>query len=72
MKKKIKDLTRKQIFEAIYNNSETSIADDNCQFCKYCDTNCKFACNVEYETCIDYEEIIDIVGEEEVEVEEDE
>lgn len=71
MKKKIKDLTRKQIFEAIFNDSQTSVGDNNCQFCKYFDKSCKIACNVEYETCIDYRQIIAEVGEEEVEVEDE-
>lgn len=75
MKKKIKDLTKKQIYEAIYNNGKTSVGDDNCQFCKYCNlsgTTCEIRCKKEYETCIDYKKIIEVVGEEEIEVEDDE
>lgn len=30
MKKKVKDCTKKQIFEAIYNESQTSIGNNNC------------------------------------------
>ena len=75
MKKKIKDLTNKKIYKEIYCNGKTSIGDDNCQFCKYKNfsgTTCEIRCSKEYETCIDYKKIIDIVGNEEIEVEDDE
>lgn len=72
MKKKVKDCTKKQIFEAIYNESQTSIANNNCDYCKYCDTGCGIICNKKYESCIDYTSIIIDVGEEEIEVKEDE
>ena len=72
MKKKIKDLTKKQIYEEIYNNGKTSVGDENCQFCKYCDlTTCGICCTKEYETCIDYKKIIEIVGDEEIEIDEE-
>ena len=74
MKKKVKDCTKNQIFEAIYNKSQTSIGDSNCVFCEYCDfeTNCHIRCNNEYLSCIDFKSIIDEVGDEEIEVVEDE
>ena len=73
MKKKIKDLTKKQIYEAIYDYGKTSVGDDNCQFCKYVKLGCfcNIVCKKEYETCINYEEIIKEVGDEEIEVEND-
>jgi hypothetical protein len=71
-KKKIKDCTEKQIFEAIYIKSQTSIGDDSCKYCKYYDDSCEIRCNEEYESCIDFKDIIEDVGEEEIEVEEDE
>lgn len=72
MKKKIKDLTIKQIYEEIYGNGKTSVGDENCQFCKYCNlTNCEIFCTKEYETCIDYKKIIEIVGDEEIEIDEE-
>lgn len=75
MKKKVKDCTKKQIFEAIYNESQTSIGDNNCEFCEYHNlnsygTNCHIRCNNEYLSCIDFKSIIDEVGEEEIEVDE--
>ena len=73
MKKKVKDLTKRQIYEAIYELDKTSVARNNCRFCKYNDLKwCEICCVNEYETCIDYESIIDIVGNEEIEVELDE
>ena len=73
MKKKIKDLTKRQIFKAIFCDDKTSVYNDNCRFCKYLNLGCacKIACNKEYETCIDYQQIIKEVGDEEIEVEED-
>lgn len=76
MKKKVKDCTKKQIFEAIYNESQTNIANNNCEYCKYHNINsyginCGMICNKKYESCIDYTSIIEDVGEEEIEVEED-
>ena len=72
MKKKIKDLTKKQIFKEIYCNGKSIVGDDNCQFCKYKNPYCNLKCDTEYETCIDYKQIIKVVGNEEIEVEEDE
>lgn len=73
MKKKIKDCTKEQIYKTIYKKGKTSVARNNCHFCKYYDLGlgCKFVCENEYETCIDYESIINLVGDEEIEVEED-
>lgn len=71
MEKQVKDCTKKQIFEAIYNKSQTSIGDDNCKYCKYCNTSCGIRCDKEYEICIDFKDIIEDVGEEEIEVKED-
>ena len=70
MKKKIKDLSKKQIFEAIYRKNQSSVCDDNCQFCIYEKLGfaCEIACKKEYETCIDYHKIIEVVGNEEIEV----
>lgn len=71
---KIKDCTKKQIYEAIYDYEKTSVGTENCQFCKYKSLGifCDKICKKEYETCIDYESIIDIVGDEEIEVEDSE
>lgn len=72
MKKKIKDCTKKQIYEAIYDYEKPSVGTDSCQFCKYNQMKwCENVCKKEYETCIDYESIIDVVGDEEIEVEDD-
>ncbi|MBR6515874.1 MAG: hypothetical protein IKT40_03345 [Bacilli bacterium] len=76
MKKKVKDCTKNQIFEAIYNESQTSISDNNCEYCKYHNTNsygtiCDIRCDEEYESCIDFKGIIKDVGEEEIEVEDE-
>lgn len=73
MKKRVKDLTKRQIFEAIYCDEKTSVCNDNCRFCKYCNKSfCQVYCNSEWETCIDYQQIIKEVGDEEIEVEENE
>ena len=76
MLKKIKDCSKKEIFEAIYNKSQTSIGDNNCEYCKYHNinsygTDCDIRCNKEYESCIDFKSIIEDIGEEEIEVEDD-
>lgn len=72
MKKQVKDCSKKEIFDAIYNDGQTSIGDDNCLFCKYHNysTHCNIRCNQEFENCINFEEIIQEVGNEEIEVEE--
>lgn len=73
MKKKIKDCSKKELFNAIFNDGQTSIGDDNCKFCRFHNANnCLISCKEKYETCIDYDEIIEIVGEEEIEVEDNE
>lgn len=71
MKKKVKDCTKEEIFNAIFNDGQTSVGDDNCKFCVYNDSCaiCAIYCDDEYETCIDFEEIKRLVGEEEIEVE---
>ena len=71
MIKKIKNCTKKEIFNAIFIYGQTSVGDDNCRFCKYQNHQCHCKCNSEYASCIDYQQIIAEVGEEEVEVEDD-
>jgi hypothetical protein len=71
MIKKIKNCTKKEIFNAIFNDGQTSVGDDNCRFCKYQNQQCHCKCDSEYANCIDYQQIITEVGEEEVEVEDE-
>lgn len=71
MKKKIKDCSEKEIFEAIFNQEQTSIAKNNCDYCNYSNKGCFIQCNKDFENCIDFKSIIEDVGEEEIEVYED-
>lgn len=70
MKKKVKDCTKKQIFEAIYNQEQTSIGTVNCLYCIYYNKGCSIQCNKDFENCIDFKSIIEEIGEQEIEVEE--
>lgn len=71
MKKKVKDCTKKEIYKAIYDEEQTTIAEQNCKFCIHYSFGCEFQC-VENFNCIDFEEIKRLVGEEEIEVEDNE
>ena len=67
-KKLVKDCSKHQLFEAIFDRGQSSIGSHNCDYCKDMGNCTTVHCNDDFECCILWDKIISEIGNELIEV----